>query len=143
MSEHFIKRVTVEDFLIEIKSCIDNKNFLSALSMTLVIPDICSRISKKLEDSSSRTAGYASWFNKWVYRKYYSMPKEKYIRRLKSINPELHRIKFNGAICYKLRCAILHHGNINLEIPSKEKDRLKMKITNIKLCLNSKSDFHF
>lgn len=143
MSEYFIKAITIEDFLNEIKSCIDSKNFLSAFYMTLALPDICSRISKELNDSTSRTAKYESWFNKWVYRKYYSMPKGKYIRRLKSCNPELYRIKFNGAICYKLRCSILHHGNINLEIPSKEKDKLKMKITSIELCLNSKSDFQY
>lgn len=143
MSERFIKKITIEDFLDEIKSCIDNKNFLSALSMTLIIPDICSRISVELNDSTSRTNKYESWFNRWVYRKYYSMPNGKYIRRLKSLNPELYRIKFNGAVCYKLRCSILHQGNLNLELPRNDKDKLKMKITNISLCLNSKSDFQY
>jgi len=126
--------ITLEEFFNEIERDIKSKCFLSALSLTLMIPDICSKLENKRNSKA-----YIEWFNKWVYEKFYSFPTEEDIKQFNSPNSDLHRIKFNGMVCYKLRCAILHNGNLKLDIPKKEKDRKELKITDIELCVNSKS----
>ena len=57
-----IQQVSIYSFIDEIKKSLENKNFLSALSVSLMIPDICSTIS-----GERRKKAYAEWFNKYVY----------------------------------------------------------------------------
>jgi hypothetical protein len=123
-----IRDVSVNDYIDEINDAINTHNYLSALTLTLLIPDICSK--------SIKNCGYVRWFNKYVYRNYFDFPKNKDINYKKS---KTYKIKFNGSTCYALRNAIIHSGNPNISF-KKKNDRIKANVDNIELCVNGKSD---
>ena len=129
-----IRDIGINDYINEINKSIDNKNYLSALSLTLMIPDICSKII-----GLDKKSGYVKWFNKYIFRKYYDFPKKRQIQKLEKKFNDTYKIKFNGNTCYALRCAILHSGSSYVEF-EKEKDKLKANIDRIELCVNGNSD---
>lgn len=126
-----IRNITIDDYISEIKESINNKNYLTALSVALMIPDICRKMS--LECLS-----YQEWFNKYVFEKYYNTKYiEEPIKKDRSYN--LYQIRLNGEVCYALRNAILHSGTSYVEFKkSGQKD--KAKIDRIELCINSMSE---
>ena len=81
----------MNELINELKICLDNKLYISALNTALLIPDICSA----LQSSNGRTDGkkYSNWFNDYVSEKY---------------NGNL-----QGSDVYKIRCATLHQGTFN------------------------------
>lgn len=82
----------MKNFLGSIRKSLDNKNWYSALILSLIIPDICG----KLEDNNKRSnKRYPDWFNKYLGRKY-----SKFL---------------SGKECYALRCSLLHEGSGNIE----------------------------
>lgn len=128
-----IRNIGINDYIDEINKAIDCKNYLSALSLTLMIPDICSKVI-----GLNKKAGYVKWFNKYVYRKYYDFPKNKQIKTVSKKIRDTYKIKFNGNTCYALRCAILHSGNSYIQF-ERDKDKIKANIDAIELCVNSES----
>ncbi len=130
-----IKEICINDYIKEIHSSLENKNYLSALSVALMIPDIC-----RNQLGLKRKSGYINWFNKYVFKKYYDIPSKHYLKKLDKGIGETYRIKFNGNVCYALRCAILHTGSTVIEFENK-KDKLKARIDKIELCINSESNF--
>ncbi|WCK15384.1 hypothetical protein G6L41_017310 [Agrobacterium tumefaciens] len=78
----------MEDFRKAIEDAIQQKNWLAALALSLLIPDICGRIDDPQEKSGLR---YARWFDKSFSLK------------------ESDKI-LAGGDCYALRCAITHEG---------------------------------
>lgn len=64
-----IRDIYINDYIKEIKNSLDSHNYLSALTLSLMIPDICSKFIGKKNKS-----GYLYWFNKYVYRTYYDIP---------------------------------------------------------------------
>lgn len=125
-----IRDITIDDYILEIKKSIDNKNYLSALSVALMIPDICKKVS-------SENIGYVQWFNKYAYKKYYNTEYiEEPIKKDRSYT--LHQIRLNGNVCYALRNAILHSGTsyIRFEKPYQKE---QAKIDHIELCINGDS----
>lgn len=76
----------------EVEKALESDCLLAALALCLTIPDALSAI---LYPKKNNTKAYAEWYNKMIYK--YEKPSH-----------ELNR--FNGYICYKLRCQILH-GN--------------------------------
>lgn len=129
-----IRDIGINDYIDEINKSIDNKNYLSALSLTLMIPDMCSKVI-----GLNKKSGYVKWFNKYVYRNYYDIPKKKQIKKADKRVTNTLRIKFNGNTCYALRCSILHSGNSYVEFENK-KDKIKANIDRIELCVNGNSD---
>lgn len=130
-----IRDIYINDYIKEIKNSLDSHNYLSALTLSLMIPDICSKFIGKKNKS-----GYVYWFNKYVYRTYYDIPRNKDIRRIKKEKGmvETYKIKMNGSCCYALRNAILHSGTPYIEYKLPE-DKVKSKIDSISLCVNGDS----
>lgn len=81
----------MNELINELKICLSNKLYITALNTALIIPDICSA----LQSSNGRTDGkkYSNWFNDYVSEKY---------------NGNL-----LGSDVYKIRCATLHQGKFN------------------------------
>jgi len=79
----------MEDFRKAIEDAVQQKNWLAALALSLLIPDICGRIDEPGEKRSGHR--YARWFDKSFSLK------------------EGDKI-LAGDDCYALRCAITHEG---------------------------------
>ena len=131
-----IRLITAGDYIVEIENAIASHNYLSALVLSLMIPDICSKYDNK--NNGNEEKKYIKWFNTYVYKKYYNIPNNKQIRKTKT-RKEMYRIKFNGSTCYALRNAIFHSGNPYL-IYKNKKDRIKANVDAIELCVNGESD---
>lgn len=76
----------------------NSKRYFSALMISLMLPDICSKI--KFNSRKSKHINYVNWCNKWL-NIYFG-----------GILPNLafdYKDKF-GEIIYQLRCSLLHNG---------------------------------
>lgn len=76
----------------------NSKRYFSALMISLMLPDICSKI--EFNSSKSKHVNYVNWCNKWL-NIYFG-----------GILPNLtfdYKDKF-GEIIYQLRCSLLHNG---------------------------------
>lgn len=101
------------DLIKEIEASLKNNNLRCALGMALTLPDICGQIEYPLESFVGKR--YTDWCEAYLFNQGFhshvpfteNIPTEKQ----RAISPE---------ICYKLRCAYLHSGN--LELNQKEKD---------------------
>jgi len=130
-----VRIITIDDYINEINSAIDSRNYLSALVLSLMIPDICSKHDKVTDYKNSNK--YVKWFDKYVYKKYYNYPRKSEIKNVK--NKEMYKIKFNGSTCYALRNAIMHSGKPHV-IYNDKKNRIKANVDYIELCVNGSSD---
>jgi hypothetical protein len=75
-----------------IRKSLDNKNYYSALVLSLIIPDICGKLEHNNKNSSKR---YPEWFDKYLGEQYKNY--------------------FSGEDCYALRCSFLHEGSGSTE----------------------------
>lgn len=113
-----------------------------------MLPNICAKIENPNLEKIHKEK-YVKWFNKWVYRKYYSHPSNREIRKGNVKNPNLYKIKIDGDLCYALRCSLLHSGDDKIKIEeiwrnSAGKKNIKRIVPNkIELCLNSDSELEF
>jgi len=82
----------MDKLLDSIRKSLDNKNYHSALVLSLIIPDICGKLEHSDKSSSKR---YPEWFNKYLGKKYDNW--------------------LSGEDCYALRCSFLHEGSGNTE----------------------------
>ena len=87
-----------ERMIDEIKSCLDNDCPISALSIALIIPDMCGKAEYPNEKNRQR---YVKWFNEWI---------GKYETYEGNEMPYL-----SGDLVYSLRCSMLHEGNPTIE----------------------------
>ncbi|KJJ69480.1 hypothetical protein [Clostridium sp. FS41] len=90
-----------------IKKAIECECYLPALSLALTLPDICGQIEYPdfVNDEGDRQGArqYKTWYDNHVRPLYY-------------INHEdAPAFQFDGALCYALRCALLHEGNFELK----------------------------
>ena len=90
----------------EIRKAIKNKTYLSALTLALTIPDICSQVETGKEDSDRWI--YIDWFNKYIEKESFDLD-----------IGEFKEQTFNGNMCYALRCKVLHNGNVELQQTSR------------------------
>ena len=94
----------------EIRACIKTNLFRVALGMALTLPDICGAIAYPNEEKSG--VRYVAWCENYLFNQGYlpshnvdyNKPPEEW-ERIRVISPEM---------CYKLRCAFLHSGNLEL-----------------------------
>lgn len=97
----------------DIKLALVNDSYLSALALSLTLPDICGKIEYPhfKYDNGKRNVGkqYATWFDNWVNH-YYADPRGWTIDYEKAKYPI-----FTGEMCYSLRCAFLHDGNSDID----------------------------
>lgn len=98
------------DLIKEIESCILNNNLRCALGMALTLPDVCAHVEFPNENNSQTR--YVKWCEKYLFNQGYlpshevdsSKPSDQWAKT-RVIDPEM---------CYKLRCAFLHSGNLEL-----------------------------
>lgn len=89
----------------DIKCALESGAVLSALALSLVIPDICGKLENPNMGVGAR---YKAWFNNYV----------KTFNMFGQTNSPI-KIKcnmnqpFDSEVCYKLRCAFLHSGDID------------------------------
>ena len=124
------KENPLEKYLTDIEKALNSSAHLSACALALTLPDICRKIQYP---EISKRAGYAKWFDDWIFDTYYYKP-EPSNNKVEDIN----NVVFNGEVCYLLRCAFLHSGNTEIE---DEKDRYH--INRFELCINSKSELQY
>jgi hypothetical protein len=74
-------------FTTSVLSAIQQKNWYSALTLSLTLPDICGKLESPTSKSGER---YIAWWNKYLLEKY--------------------TIFLSGSDAYALRCAYLHEG---------------------------------
>lgn len=87
-----INDIIMENILKSIENSLQNKNWYSALVLSLILPDICGKLEGNNKSSSER---YPEWFNTYLGKKYDGF--------------------LSGNDCYALRCAFLHEGSSNIE----------------------------
>ncbi|MFG6120916.1 hypothetical protein [Thalassobacillus sp. B23F22_16] len=101
------------DKIKDIKLALNNKSYLSALALSLTLPDICGQIEypnlKKKNGRRNVGKQYAAWFDDWV-NQYYADHTGWTKDYTKAKNPIL-----TGRMCYSLRCKFLHNGNTDLD----------------------------
>lgn len=96
----------------EIESNLENKNYLSALALTLTLPDICGKISYPEDKVGER---YRKWYDKHIYP-YELAPTE---------DNQLNEWIPNGLVIYKLRCNLLHDGSLDIDKEVKKEKGLE------------------
>jgi len=90
----------MDNIIKSIENSLQNKNWYSALVLSLILPDVCAKLEDNGKSSSVR---YPEWFNTYLGKKYDGF--------------------LSGNDCYSLRCAFLHEGSSNIET-QKAKDVL-------------------
>ncbi|WP_426980266.1 hypothetical protein [Bacillus pseudomycoides] len=127
------------DKIRDIEIALENKSYLSALALSLTLPDICGEIEYphfKFKDGT-RNVGkqYASWFDNWVNH-YYADCKGWTDDYAKAKNPY-----FTGRMCYSLRCSFLHAGNSDIKEWGKKEDKDYRYSYEFKLGVNGADSF--
>lgn len=56
-----------KDLLDELNKCINNKTYYAALTLSLIIPDVCSQVLYGLDKGSGKF--YRQWFDEYVGKK--------------------------------------------------------------------------
>ncbi|CDO04271.1 hypothetical protein BN988_02825 [Oceanobacillus picturae] len=100
------------DKIKDINHALRNKSYLSALALSLTLPDICGKIEYPhfKHKNGKRDVGkqYATWFENWVDQ--FFADNTGWIKDYtKAKNPY-----FTGRMCYSLRCSFLHDGNSDI-----------------------------
>ena len=96
-----------------IEQSINNKNWYSAIAISLTLPDICSKITDGKKTSGKK---YASWFDNFVGQNYKTNYSKQQLEMVRKHSTEedyqnlLKGTKLSGNDCYALRCAYLHEG---------------------------------
>lgn len=83
----------------EINKSLTSGCYMSALMVTLTLPDICGKA--EYPNANKQKERYTKWFNEYIGKYEHS-----------SLSPE-EMPKLNGELVYCLRCAVLHEGNPN------------------------------
>ena len=88
----------------EIEKCLNQQYLRCAIGMALTLPDICGQV--EYPDEGRVGKRYIDWCNQYLLN-------QGFVTSSKSDNENSQHI-LSGDICYKLRCAFLHSGNIDL-----------------------------
>lgn len=121
----------MERFITSIRKAVEDKNWFSALFLSLAVPDICGALENPPTGKRGEVGErYRDWFNKYLQTKYdpanlYELvlsrdPKaiermdEQGIKYLKNMPPN-EGCSFTASDCYRFRCKCLHQGLIEKE----------------------------
>ncbi len=100
-----------------VNKSLDNGNYISALYLSLTLPDICARI-ESIDNKTSKKK-YIEWFNAYL--------SQQYKHRIGSENKE--HVFLTGDDLYALRCAVLHEGRLDISEQSAKKIHDKFLFT--------------
>jgi hypothetical protein len=92
-----------------VNKSLKDENYISALYLSLTLPDICARIESS--DNKTSKNKYIKWFNSYL--------SQQYKRRIGSENKE--HVFLTGDDLYALRCAVLHEGRLDISKQSAKK----------------------
>ena len=84
------------DIINSIEKSIKDENYTAALFMSMSIPDICGNVGNKPRSRNEKKK-YIDWYDKFV------SPRD---------HGSFEGVKFDGNMCYLLRCSILHSGSM-------------------------------
>ena len=91
---------SIELFVDEVIKCNTSGRYLSALTVALILPDICGNI---IFPESKPRERYVKWFDKYIG--------DNERLALRELSPAETQLPFiDGETCFKLRCALLHEG---------------------------------
>ncbi|MED4060261.1 hypothetical protein [Priestia megaterium] len=90
------------DFTNAIKKSLESENWHAALTVSLILPDICGKLQDENLSSNKR---YVKWFNRYL--------KQQYTSFVGADNIE-HEF-LTGEDMYALRCSFLHAGGVDIE----------------------------
>ena len=92
------------DVIEEAQFCCEHERYFAALATALTLPDICAGIEMKKKGIKEKKGmcPYAIWCNKWMKQ------------FLPSISPWSEPNRDWGYVLYKLRCGILHNGDVDV-----------------------------
>ncbi len=93
----------VDRLVKEINKCLDNGCCMAALSLALMLPDICGKAM--FPDLKSNKERYTKWYDEYG------------MNEIKN-NPLIYDLPIDcltGSVLYSLRCSMLHQGNPNIE----------------------------
>ncbi len=95
----------------EIEKCLEQENYIAALSMALILPDICGKADRPTENTGVR---YKKWYKENVLREKSSDP---YGTDMPYLSEE---------VIYQLRNSMLHQGTPNVNAASIKEERCKI-----------------
>ena len=110
----------IERLVKEINICLENKCYMSALTIAMTLPDICG----KAEYPEMRTGDrYMKWYNNYVF------------------NEDPFELHFPKELAYSLRCNLLHAGDPITDIDIlKKSDSKKLKVEKFGLIIRENSN---
>ena len=89
----------IDYYVSEIRSCLDHKNYFAALSLTLMLPDIC---------------GMAEFPNKQVAERYITWYDDNVEPSFSGDRTSENHPRLSGEVVYNLRNQFFHQGEINV-----------------------------
>lgn len=110
------------DRIKEIRFALSNKQYYSALALSLTLPDMCGKIEYPNKDNGKKR--YIDWYNQYL-RKRFTCEGTKL--------PGGEKIEYTWMTAeelYALRCAFLHAGNFEVEKIALSKVRLHAHVRN-------------
>lgn len=97
----------------EIEQSLKYDNYLSALALALMIPDICGKAEYQSDKNKER---YIKWYDEYLGQ-YEKSPDDPY---------DVDMPYPSGEIVYQLRCSFLHQGNYNINSDRIKEERCKI-----------------
>lgn len=95
------------DLIKEIEASLKNNNLRCALGMALTLPDICGQIEYPSENGVGKR--YTDWCEKYLFNQGF----HSHVPFTESV-PDIEQRVIKPEVCFKLRCAYLHSGNLEL-----------------------------
>lgn len=103
-----------------IRDAIEKDCLIPALMSSLTIPDAMGQLlyPNLVLDNGKRAAGrqYAKWFDNWAANDFL------FSGDLSNEGETIPGQIFNGKMCWKLRCSLLHSGDYDVPVDAPEKD---------------------
>ncbi len=109
----------LQQLIEEIQLCSKNKQYFAALSAALILPDICSKIESEKGNTKKNGERYIAWCNKWL-------------KNIPSVHFHSQTYGSWGRIIYKLRCGVLHSGELDVC----EKEYIAFNLRNFNFFIN-------
>ena len=102
----------VNKIIDEIQTCLEQENYIAALTMALTLPDIC---GKAAEPSLGNGARYKKWYKQHIAIN--DEPKSVYDADMPYLSEE---------VMWQLRNSMLHQGNPNVDAKSIKEEQCKI-----------------
>ena len=103
---NFIEIDSIDYFIQEIKKAIDSKLYLSALHLSLTLPDILGKLQYPEYGEKQSKQRFIRWFNENVYDSFGRLPTDKFFEGVP---------KIDGENVYQLRCKLFHESHNDIK----------------------------